>query len=527
MGAQMKKIPLKTVIILSLLLAFCTFVKADATLNVVEDTVSIILPQGTTQTAEITVENTGATPINLDVSHDIDLTDRDGNTITLSFSDPGSIAPGSSAKVTITATANENQNLETYSGTVTVKDKNSNAQDTFSLSMKVELDACVNGQAGKDLVLDIKDPDNDKKFKPGDDIPISVKVKNVGTSDHLVKVKAFLVSDRGTVIEDASSKVMNIDNGDDETFDFSIQMPTDSKKIRDNNEQFTLVIKAFDDDNEEQECIQDQVTIKLKLDRINVIIEDATILPQSVTCGDSGLVTVDLANIGKDAAEGFVSIENRELNIFQKSENARLDKFTASERNRAKEQFSIFIPKDAKLKEYSLTIKSSFDTSQDASIVRFEVNSCNEVAPEVMTPKPVIITPTLPEIESAQGSFIFIPVQITNNQEKKTLYFVSLANAGDIGQSTTTKSLFLNPDQTATVFLDLTINDAVVEGKYTPTIEVRDEHTLLSSEPIVVSIKEKENESYSPELPLAVWLVLDLIVFCLIVVGIKVITKRK
>ena len=312
---------------LTLILIFSVLVTPQS-LDVIESSVSMVIYQGATEQTPFTVENTGSTPITLEITHNLDLIDNDGDEIILSFSDPGEILPGNSTIITITAQADPKMDFETYKGTVTVEDTNTTASDTFQLTIKVEPDVCDHSQVGDDLKIKIENADEDDDFEPGDTIKIDVTVENNGNDDIRTQVEAFLFSDKSEITSSASD-TKNINDEDEEDFQFSLNIPLDSRKI-DEKDDFTLYLKAFDDDNEKLNCIQEQIPINIELSSKKIIIDESNtrFLPSAAACGDTVLANIRVVNIGKkDNDRVTISLLNSELSISKRSDIFSIEKF--------------------------------------------------------------------------------------------------------------------------------------------------------------------------------------------------------
>src|SRR3989344_4420200 len=74
----------------------------------------------------------------------LDLSDRSNHVITISFSDPGTIAIGDTKTVTVTANYGDNIDLDTYGGVVNVKSvaTGTTVLDSFKLDLKVFPEIC-------------------------------------------------------------------------------------------------------------------------------------------------------------------------------------------------------------------------------------------------------------------------------------------------------------------------------------------------------------------------------------------------
>jgi hypothetical protein len=505
------------------------------TVDVLEQSISIALTQGATQTDTFTVQNTGTNAINISITHNLDLIDNDGDQITLTFSDPGQITPSQSATVTITATADTNMDFETYKGTVTVTDPVSGDSDTFSLSISVQPDVCDFGEIGNDLVLDIEDPDSSDDFEPGDRMAIEVTVDNIGDDDVRTQVEAFLFSDKSEVAN-AASKTINIEDGNDEEFKFELQIPLDSRKI-DEDDDFTLYVKAFDDNNEKLNCVQEDIPINIELASRKVIFDkqNTRFLPAAATCGDTVLANVHVINIGsKDNNQVSISLFSQELGISHVSDIFEIEKFSSDEDNDETRQFSIKVPKNIIGRTYQFTTTVNYEGGSKTTAMPLEIVSCDSPTLLVQQGKTLArVIPVDAHLFAIQGSIISIPVKVLNEQTTKESFIVTLTSLGELG-STTQKFITLNPDQESTLFLDLQVHEDTTPVIHTAIIEVRLEGVVVASETVAVEVIEKELERRESSIttlfynvPLAAWIIIDLIVIGVLVIIITTLVKNR
>ncbi len=500
---------------------------AQSSLNVLQERVSIDIDQGETKTTTIQIQNTGSTDIELEFdTSQLDLTDNDGDTITIGFSDPGIIPPNETRNVTITISTETLSDLEEYGGSVIVKDKLSTAQDTFNLEIDVEINLC-SGSVGSDLSIDIVEPDRGDDFEPGDNIMIDVDVSNDGLNDIRTQVEAFLVSEN-EVIEDTSSITKNIENGEDEDFELDLLIPIDSKDI-DEDEDFKLAIRAFDDDNINLNCAQEFIDVNIELPSKKVIVdeENSAVVPEFLSCGETATATVRVINIGRSSADGTISIRNSELEISETSDSFELDEFGAEEENQATRQFIFEIPDNAKRKKYALEVRSNFDAQIDTFSIPFEIARCEgrEIFPTIGK-KPVLINVLEPRFIVEQNTLRTFPVEITNNQNKRAIYTITLENIDEFAH-TTSKTTLLNPGQRGTVFMDLLVKEDVSPGIYSGTVEVKLDQITVASESIAVEVLEKEEKlsivQALQNLPLGFWIVLNIILLLLLILSLKIV----
>jgi uncharacterized membrane protein len=133
-------------------------------------------------------------------------------------------------------------------------------------------------------------------------------------------------------------------------------------------------------------------------------------------------------------------------------------------------------------------------------------------------------------IETNAGTSITLPVELTNNQNKKAIFFVSLKNVGDFAQPSL-RSVTLNPGQKNTVFLDVIVRDDAEPLVYTGVIEVRSTTKVVASDTITIEVLDAETEeepvSLFENVPVVFWIILNIVILALIVLAVRFVLQKK
>ncbi|HLD15412.1 MAG TPA: putative S-layer protein [Candidatus Nanoarchaeia archaeon] len=489
--------------------------------------VTAIVEPGSSSTAVFTISNTGSVDLqNFNFTHNIDLTDNDGDVVNLSFSDPGTVSGNSTANVTMTFSAPIDLDFESFSGQVTVT--SGSLTDTFDLEIISQPVVCDSGLQGNDLVLTIKDPDSKDDFKPGDDVKIKVNVKNINQDkSHDVQVEAFLFDDESEVTNDAS-EIQNIDNLDDEDFEFTLRIPTDNddfEKVGD----LMLIVKAYEEDNEDLECNQASTEVKIELENDDLVIEDTSRFdPSSASCGQLAVATINLINIGEDNQRNIIlSLTNPKLNIREKLPSFDLDKFDSDENNEVTKRIQVSIPNSAPSGDYVFDAVAEFSGKKVSKSFKLSVLSCTKALPFVEAGNAEFSALTsLFTVE--QGDLITIPVKLTNN-DNTGLFNLNFANFEDFAEPVSSKTITLSQGQSSTIFLNLRVRDNTEPGRYSVTVNLASGAKTIASDTVAVDVKERVEPSFSfKQLSGSFWLALDIIIaLVLIIFIITIIVRRK
>lgn len=523
---------LSNVIPILFLLLVASTVSAQI-LDVQETSLNVNIHQGEILTRTINVDNTGITPIELTFSHNLDLVDNDGDSITIQFSDPGIIAPGDTASVTITIDADQFIDLEDYSGILTVKDKNSSAQDTLTISIIVEPDVCDFGVVGNDLQLTIEQPDSGDKFNPGDSINIRADVKNVGDDDIRTSVEAFLFNNDRS-IADATAEDVNIEDGEEETFRASLEIPIDPNDV-DEDEPFMVVVKAFDEDDEQLNCIQHQIPVDLKLKDKQIIIEDeeTTLLPQQAMCNDEVIAKVGIVNAGEDELSSvIIGISSQQLSLNQQNTPFQLDGFDSKDRNTATKSFSFTIPSSVKQGVYNILATVTYDGNKITHTMPLTVLSCPESEQKIIAAPSDISLSLETDTITATDTQQQIMIRLKNNLGSAQTVQVRLSGLDRIASSYT-NLVSISALQTRTLLLPISIDSDADPGTYTGSIDLfTTTQSLLSSKPLTIIIPSsepilQEEKAFFDQIPTSFWVVINVTLIALLLLTVKTVMLRK
>ncbi|MEK6904741.1 MAG: hypothetical protein AABW87_04070, partial [Nanoarchaeota archaeon] len=451
MGGIMKSLYL----LLALLLAVSVSAVSALDLDVVEGSVNVTVEPGEVATVQFQIKNNGTTDITgVTFNHTLSLSDNDDDAIRLSFSKPNPEtigANGGTANVTITVDTDELIDINTYSGKVTAK--SGTLEDSFDFEINVEPVVCDFGIAGSSLVMDIEEPDKSDDFKPGDKVRIKVNVENTGSKDVDVKVDAFLFGDEDE-IKGASSEVRNVDNDDDEDFIFFLDIPLDSRRIE-RDQEYSLIMKAFDDDNERLLCAQKRVDLGVELKNDDVVINEGLsgFEPSAVSCGDIATAVVSVINRGDDDQDNvYITLKNSRLRVSQKTNGFDLDDFDSDENNAASRRIQFKVPENAANGEYLFDAAVNYGGKVSSVPLKLIVSGCGVSDLIEFAPGMSEINVVAGSMNAELGEVISVPVRIANNGGDD-LFSVDVVNIDEFAEYTGSSTLSLGAGQSQTVFV--------------------------------------------------------------------------
>ncbi len=476
-----------------LLLVAIPVVSADIiNLDVNPSQITLDLLQNQVTSFNITLSNTGASNSTVSFSNAA-IKDNDDDKILFSLPSGMTILQSSTQTAKIGLDVDGSMDIGTYTGQLAIKDTVTNETETVSLTFKVTPGVCSFGQKGTSLKLDIKSPDSGDDYSPGDTIKIEAKVDNDGTDNIRTQVEAFLFNEND-IIESAAAKDENIENNEDQTFTFSLNIPTLNTNI-DEKEDFILYLKAFDDDDEKSECIQNSVAIDIKLKSNKVGIKDSTrFLSPVIACGGQASLIVDVINLGKDDEDVKIQVENKELGIFETSDTFNIENFNADEKNEGSRTFNFDIPDGIKEKVYNFGIKALFSGETESTTLPLDVVSCG---PSSDFDFPIdYVSATL----AIQGNKIVklnvkgtttIHTLIENNAPEKRIFFVTLGEVSEFAEGSSA-TVTVDAFKSANVFLPLSVLATAEEGTYSATVKVSEGVKTLASDTVTIKIESAQ-----------------------------------
>lgn len=493
--------------------------------------------QGQRATGTFVLKNTGNIALsNLGITHNVVLTDNDGDNVTLTFAGlPATLNSGSTVTVTVNADISNDVDFNTYAGIVTVKDLVQNVQKTFRLEIKVEPKVCEKGirsdskPGGDNLRVNIREPKSSNKFAPGEDISLRVNVKNNWNSKTDVIVSSFLFDlDDNEILVDADTESITISQGNSEDFESILKIPNDITT----GHKFALFVKAYEEDDEERNCGEERQDVDIRRDKHSVIINKITFSPSTLACGDTFDAVAELLNIGTTKEDDItLKLINNELNIDLLSNTLTLDKFDNSNDKTTVRFNSIKVPETAQQKQYQFEALLSYNNGDktESKFGTLTINKCDTTPGTVGENRKASLEVLTSSISVQGGESISIPVTVTNTDKVQSQYIVELQNAQDFSETLVVpKTLTLNPGQSETVYFNLVTKASLNQGKYTGNVVVRSGNNVIDTK--AVTITAQSSSLFSLEnlnISKIFWIVADIILVIIAIFFIKLIFGKK
>jgi len=349
-----------------------------------------------------------------------------------------------------------------------------------TITLRVEPNICRVGKIGQ-LTATIDSPDDGDDFKPGDTMDISVKVDNDYTKDLDIFVTAYLYDiTKGERIDDIDSDVITIDSGDSDTFDLTMDVPSD---VTDGDD-FRLYARAIEDGHEDRQCDNDYISINIKKEKHDMIIPTFTLSPSTASCGDEISATLKTENIGRtNEKDVYFRLENSDLKLNLQTVTFDIDKNDAVKRD-----ITFTIPEDAKEKTYTILAEVFFNDAADSNSksATLTVSGCKAVIPG----QEITLTPIEPSFDINAGDTKQVLVQITNNENEQVIYTIGLSASG-FGQSADVP-VTLDAEQTKVVPITLIVNADATTGTKTAIINVKSGNSIIKTSTVSVNVKGKQ-----------------------------------
>lgn len=96
------------------------------------------------------------------------------------------------------------------------------------------------------------------------------------------------------------------------------------------------------------------------------------------------------------------------------------------------------------------------------------------------------------EFNAGRSTAVSVPVRVSNTESVSAEYVLMLDNVNEFGEQPSTKTVFLNPGQTTTVFLNLKVKSEVPEGKYSATVKLLKGDEVVDASEFVVNVSGGE-----------------------------------
>ncbi|MBS3167278.1 putative S-layer protein [Candidatus Woesearchaeota archaeon] len=438
----------------------------------VDGTTLIVTPADSTKSTSFTIKNTG----NIDLSaitatyNQSLLTDRLNKTITLTFSKPSfNLISGESTGLDVTANLPSGLEFGKYVTQITFG--NSVTSKVLDFTIRVEPDMCEDGEVGSYVkIVDINEPDAGDSFKPGQEISVEVEARNDDLDDKKdITVEAFLFNvDTMEDDEDylSTAKVTNeLKKETSKTVTLKLIMPYEDL---DEDDHYMVIVKAYDDDKEDEQCIQKSVAIEASTESRDIYIKSVDLSgTNKAVCGSTNYLAVTLVNNGeKDDEKQYVQIKNTALNLNEYSTKQDIDS-----EDSADYKIPFVIPETAKAGIYSIEVIAFYNDGKDSKSRFIDlVLDCAGTS--------TIVKPSSVELKTVTTALDFsqednrLHLLITNNNDKDIEAYLSVTSVGDWFSAIDTRSETLHAGDN-NIYIDITPKGNLTTSEKTAIVTLK------------------------------------------------------
>ena len=325
-------------------------------------------------------------------------------------------------------------------------------------------------------------------------IEVEVDIDNNADRDIDTGIEFFLY-DGSDEIDSDKPGTEEINDGEDERFTGELKI---SLSDRLSGSDLTIYIVAFDDDDEENLCVLEDVDINLDLQNEDVVIDSFTLTPATAQCGDLVSANLKVFNIGDDDTKDvYIELENSDLGVEERTEAFDLDKFGDKD-NDATKRMTFKVPEDVSPGAYTLTATAFFDaasqtyiSSQGLNVVcsRQQTTGGQGVGVTSISGAGAVTLDINEADISVSGNSFSVPVKLTSTAGIKTTYTVSVTNIQDWAKPVSEKAVTLNPGQSTNLFFLIEASGAAT-GRQGATMNVQSGSEVLTSKTIAVNLPE-------------------------------------
>lgn len=471
-------------------LPYTLTVKPFASYSLDRSSVTMVGQSSTNTETDVIVTNTGSVDLTtFSAVYTGDVEDNDADKLTFSYDYPAALAPGAQGTFTVHVDIEKGMDVDSYMGTVSLT-VNSIVK-TVSVETKVMPQICDEGKVG-DLTVSIKNPDSGDDLAPGDEVGIDVEVENSYSRDMDVEVEAILYNlDEDDKVVTVKSNVEEINDGDDETFNLNMIIPSSSL---DDEDSYLLYVKAYEDGSEDDNCDFDSVGLDIERDDNKVVVTDFTVTPEEVRAGEKVLAVVSFENAGLDDQKNvYAAVNEPELGLDEKSDKLGLGAYDESDSDYVW-QFEFTVPKNAVNGDYYLLAKVYYNDDKEATskLVKLTVSDGAATKAEAgsIVAGGVVVTAEQGTLSLKNGQSKFtLPLVVENNGDTAMKVKLDVSEFSAWAELISVESPEkLNPGDKYHVYVYLRPKGDIEQGVHNLRVNLRNDAGLISSKLMAIDV---------------------------------------
>ncbi len=461
-------------------------------LDVSELALDFSLTKGSKKTKILSLKNSG----NVNLTNISFSSGNNNSLITETFSPLVSIKPGESKEFNYTLEIDDSLAMGTYSWKWKVTSES--IEKEINVMLKVSFSYCGKEAVGNKVDITLEKPDSSDDFKIGEKAEGEVTVHNTWTDNMEFVVKALLYNlDKDKEVSSLKIGTVDVDEDEEESLQFTLDL--ESSDI-DPNDEYKVYVKAYEKDNEEQECSEDSGKFSLDVEDHEVIISRFELTPKEIDCGDLAYIEFEVANIGKkDEHDVWVEVKNAELKLDEKSEQFDLEK-AGDKENKYTVRFTKQMPDDVLGGEYEAKAKVFYNKGEDmySDAYGIQLTRCRsglkKTVQGTLNEGDIRMDVISSTVKAKPGKTFVVPISIKNSGTVKAEVSVGIANAEGVGTPGVDKTLTLIPGHATILYLDIVANPDLEAGKRSLTINVKSDEEILATYTVAVDIIEGQEK---------------------------------
>ncbi len=498
----------------------------------VPSSVTVTSPSDSTKNVDITLTNTGSITLGtFSIAYSGETKDNDDDAIVFTFTNPAAIAPGATGTAQMSVDIDNNVDVDNYIGTVNVTANGL----LMSISSRVEVipEICKSGIKG-DLDISIDEPDSGETFNPGEQIDIQVNVENNDDSDMDVKVTAIFYNlDENDEIKKVTSEADEIEDGSDKDFDLKMILPTNL----DENDDYVLYIKAYEDGREGSNCDFASSDINTERESHKVVVSEINLVPEAIQCGQKLTVQATAENIGTESEDDvYVKLLAKDFGVNKDSETFDLDEFDDSD-NEFTTQFTFDVPNNAK-GDYYLELVTNFNEGDTESRVEKFTVLCDKVTAEPRATPSAKLNVLTTGLKQDVGGKLTIELLLKNDGLEQLPIKLDVTEAQWAEVLAIEAPAVLNSGDEFHAYVYLKVKENTEPGMHSMRINLRKDSGLIESK-LVSVVAEKPMlitgqvvsttpswKSWFTDKPKLFWIIADIVLVALAILFIRLLFKK-
>lgn len=369
---------------------------------------------------------------------------------------------------------------------------------------------CLNGNTGVNNIsierIKVDSSGDDEEWNLLEDVTIDIDVDNIGTEDldNVVVVLGLFDSQGNDFIGDLDfsdsdeeeKEIGDIDEGEEDTVVFEFRIPADFDEGN-----YRLVAKAYPDGDENTNCVEEEHSENISLDRESdedksVVIDDLLVQTEAV-CSEAVSGTATIYNIGTDdyPDQILVKMFNRDLGIDEEY----LFRGDLDQGDDKDFDFNFIVPATAKDGSYTIEFETYYDYDEDDETYGLSSDTTFKAFVRVFgcstTPinsgnLPDVVVTANQESEAKAGEEFTVKLDLANlgSQSKNLVISVSDFESWADSGVASNRIFTINSGNSANSIVTFKVKPEV-SGKQTFTLEVM-EGSIVKLQEFEVNIQE-------------------------------------